>query len=272
MPPKPSTDAFGPDGTLRLQDDLDAFENYKAALVAYDAERAAYNEAISGVNSGLALQKFLKEAVRTEIEAIEILTKLHSALELMDNESISNGYFLLVEKFLEKFSLRYEIRRPFSLHPSPSGVYAALYAEIVAVCQSDAALAALLRDFREAFQDLQIGATPGRINTCLQKQVNLLEGLASSNRDVTEKTLGKMCGQLHSWPSTAVSEAVKSLYGFASDHTGLRHGTIKKAKHGKTPVTYRDMEMRDLVAVTTVFTGLATYLSDQLDPMAIYGV
>ena len=33
-----------------------------------------------------------------------------------------NRYFLLVDQFIQKFSLRYDLRRPFTLHITPSGI------------------------------------------------------------------------------------------------------------------------------------------------------
>jgi hypothetical protein len=209
--------------------------------------------------------------VKTEADAILALEMAFTVVDSYDVDTIRNRFFLLVDQFIQKFSLRYDLRRPFTLHITPSGIYTKLYAVLVERCQQDTALAGLLRDYREAFQDLRLGATSGRISTCLQKQVNLLEGLTSLNAAITTTTLGQMCNEIKTWPSTAVCEAAKSLYGFASDHTGLRHGTIKKVKSGKTPITYRDMEIRDLVAVSVFFTGLTAYLSDQIDSKKIYG-
>ena len=202
---------------------------------------------------------------------VELLERAFTVAADLGSDPLSNHFFVLVEDFTKKFSLRYDLRRPFSLNPTPSGVYSKLYSELAKRCNQDTALSALLRDYREAFQDLKLGTTSGRINTCLQKQVNLLEGLTSLSAGVTSHTLGQMCGELQTWPSTAVSEAAKSLYGFASDHTGLRHGTIKKAKAGKMPIVHRDMEIRDLVAVSVFFTGLTAYLSDQIDSQIVYG-
>jgi hypothetical protein len=263
---------FSEQGELVRLEDIDARTAYEGALSKFAVERARYEEAVSGDrNAKAAFRTAVSQRVKTESEAILALEMAFNVVDSYDVDTIRNRFFLLVDQFILKFSLRYDLRRPFTLHITPSGIYTKLYAVLVERCQRDAALAGLLRDYREAFQDLRLGVTSGRISTCLQKQVNLLEGLTSLNAAITATTLGQMCNEIKTWPSTAVCEAAKSLYGFASDHTGLRHGTIKKVKIGKTPTTYRDMEIRDLVAVSVFFTGLSAYLSDEIDSKKIYG-
>lgn len=271
--PPPVPTEFNEDGTPSHPEEITAQASYKTALARYTADRARHENIANGVSKAApAFRAALANIVCSEAEAIATLQKAYGVIDSYDIEAVRNRYFNLVDRFITRFNLRYDLRRPFTFHPTPTGVYAKLFSEIVIRCQGDAALANLLRDYREAFQDLTLGATSGRISTCLQKQVNLLEGLTSLSEGVTAASLGKMCGDVKTWPSTAVSEAAKGLYGFASDHTGLRHGTIKKAREGKTPTVHRDMELRDLVAVSAFFTGMATYLSDQIDPNTVYGL
>jgi hypothetical protein len=269
LPPPPSE--FNEQGELVRVEDIDVRAGYEKAFTEFTIDRARYEEAVSGgQNAKGAFRRAVSQRVKTEAEAILALEMAFAVVDGYDVDTIRNRYFLLVDQFIQKFSLRYDLRRPFTLHITPSGIYTKLYAVLVERCQKDITLAALLRDYREAFQDLRLGATSGRISTCLQKQVNLLEGLTSLNVAITTTTLGQMCNEITTWPSTAVCDAAKSLYGFASDHTGLRHGTIKKVKIGKTPRTYRDMEVRDLVAVSVFFTGLTAYLSDEIEAAKIY--
>jgi len=275
-----AAEAYDAEGKVTGAENVALKEEYDRLLSQYQYNQATYNEAISGVNSGKALQEFLLVNVLSEAEAIELLASINDAIESMDNPKLREGYHELVRLFLEKFNLRYELRSPFTLHPTPTGVYATLVESIESQCVQDAGLRKLLRDYREAFQDLTMGRTAGRINTCIQKQVNLLEGLASVNGTVTQDTFGKMCSEIKSWPNSLVSDVAKSLYWFACDHTGIRHGTIK-AENGVTrrkskkdegaPVAYRDVDMRDLIAMSALLTGLTAYLSDKIDPDAIYG-
>ena len=274
-PPEPAAPTeFDADGLAVMQlADIDANERYKADLADYQRTRDWYESVATGsAPARPALRLALPAIGATEEGARAALEAAFDTVNAYGLESLSNRYFILTSDFIERYSLRYDLRRPFTFHPTPTGVFAKLFAEIALSCRQDAALSALLRDYLEAFQDLRHGPTPGRITTCLQKQVNLLEGVTSLSDGVTETTLGKMCNQVKTWPSTAVSEAAKAMYGFASDHTGLRHGTIKKAKEGKTPTVHRDMEIRDLVAVSAFFTGMTAYLSDRIDPAKIYGL
>ena len=270
-PPVPTE--FDDYGAPSRPEDIEAQAVYKLLLAEYPAERARYEDVATGVKRPMpSLRAALVAVGVNETQARAALVSAFNVIDGYDIEALRNRYFNLVSNFIRRFNLRYDLRRPFTFHPTPTGVYAKLFSELEDRCLTDITLANLMRDYREAFQDLTLGATSGRINTCLQKQVNLLEGLTSLTAGVTATSLGKMCGEVTTWPSTAVSEAAKGMYGFASDHAGLRHGTIKKAKEGKTPVVHRDMEMRDLVAVSTFFTGMAAYLSDQIDPKVVYGI
>ena len=264
---------FDAGGYPAHESDLRAQRKYQSALVEYQLLRSSYEDVATGsAPAKPALRAALPTLGATESTARETLQSAYDIVESYNIEVLSNKFFNLTMNFIRKFNLRYDLRRPFTFHPTPAGVYAKLFSEIVSCCRQDASLSALLRDYLEAFQDLNQGATSGRINTCLQKHVNLLEGLTSVVDGVTATTLGKMCNEVNTWPSTAVSEAAKTMYGFASDHTGLRHGTIKKAKEGRTPIVHRDMEMRDLIAVSAFFTGMTAYLSDRIDPTQVYGL
>lgn len=274
-PPFPPVipEEFDEDGHPSRAEDIEAQVDYEVALAKYVSGRTRYEEIVSGASHVLpAFRAALPSMAATESEARSALERAYEVIDGYEIEALRNRYFNLVDQFIRRFNLRYDLRRPFTFHPTPTGVYAKLFAEIVSRCQEDAALANLLRDYREAFQDLTLGATSGRINTCLQKQVNLLEGLTSLTPGVAAASLGKMCNDITTWPSTAVSEAAKGMYGFASDHTGLRHGTIKKAKEGRTSTVHRDMELRDLIAVSAFFTGMSAYLSDRIDPATVYGL
>ena len=81
--------------------------------------------------------------------------------------------------------------------------------------------------------------------------------------NVTRQTLGHICDELDTWPHDKVREAMKSLYGFASDYPGIRHG-------GTPGSARRTMEMRDLVSLSILLVGFAPYLSHDVDADAVY--
>ena len=59
-------------------------------------------------------------------------------------------------------------------------------------------------------------------------------------------------------------EALKKLYGFASDYPGIRHGSRAKG-------VLRPIEMRDMVAMSILLMCFTPYLERRLSADAIYG-
>ncbi len=96
-----------------------------------------------------------------------------------------------------------------------------------------------------------------------QKQVNLLEAMGGMCPNVTENTLGRICEQVGDVAHNKVKVAMKNLYGFASDYPGIRHG-------GNRRHAIRDIEMRDMVAMTVLLAGFVPYLSHQMNSDNVY--
>lgn len=199
-----------------------------------------------------------------EMSLVTFLEAAHEALDDLGGDGLSNRYFVLLSRFLEKFSLRYDLRRPCSLCPTLPGVFASLIRNLRFVVNQDAHLAGLMNDFEDSIRDLRHGQTDGRIKTCMGKQFMLLEALCSSSPDVKAVTLGAMCDELKGWPHATVRESLKKLYGFASDYPGIRHG-------GNPDGKIRDVNMRDLVAMSILLAGFTPYLSNELNIDLMYG-
>lgn len=195
---------------------------------------------------------------------VTFLEKAHPAMEDLGGDELSNRYFNLLTGFIDKFSLRYDLRRPCTMCPTLPGVFASLVRDLRALTSQDAHLDALMKDFEESVRDLRFGCTDGRIRSCVGKQFMLLEAIGAVAPGVTKGTLGSMCDELASWPHAAVKESLKKLYGFASDYPGIRHG---KNAGGKL----RDIDMRDLVAMSILLFGFAPYLEGRLSATDIYG-
>ena len=98
----------------------------------------------------------------------------------------------------------------------------------------------------------------GRIKTCIQKQVNLLEAIGRACPGVTQTTLGGICDQVNTWPHQKIKEAMKNLYGFASDYPGIRHS-------GTPANAVRTIDMRDMIAISILLAGFTPYLSIELN-------
>ena len=180
---------------------------------------------------------------------VAFLESAHSALDELAGDELSNRYFNFLANFIDKFNLRYDLRRPCTLCPTLPGVFASLVRDLRVVSAQDAHLDALMKEFEDAVRDLRQDCSDGRIKTCIQKQVNLLEAIGRMTPGVTESELGGICNQVTTWPHSAIKAALKNLYGFASDYPGIRHG-------GNPSGALRAIEMRDMVAFSTLPAGL----------------
>ena len=188
----------------------------------------------------------------------------HDVLEELSGDDLKNCYLKLLSGFIDKFSLRYDLRRPCILCPTLPGVFASLVRDLRALTKQDPHLDALMKDFEDAVRDLRHGGSDRRIKTCIQKQMNLLEAIGHAAPGVTETTLGRICNQVGTWPHEKLKEAMKNLYGFASDYPGIRHG-------GTPTSALRAVDMRDMVAISILLTGFAPYLESRLNADAIFG-
>ena len=123
---------------------------------------------------------------------------------------------------------------------------------------------ALMKEFEAAVRDLRHDGCDGRIKTCIQKQVNLLEAVGGAACGATGTTLGAIGNRVGTWPHDKLKEAMKNLYGFTSDYPGIRHG-------GRPVSALRAVDMRDMVAISILLTGFTPYLESRLSADAIFG-
>jgi type I restriction enzyme M protein len=159
---------------------------------------------------------------------------------------------------------RYDLRRPCILCPTLPGLFTGLVRELDALSITDQNIGKRLRDFKEAVQDLRLGPTEGRVSNCVMKQVMFLEAVAAASGQVSGSDLAALCNRLEHWPHPAVKKSLLSLYGFASDFPGVRHGTPSTGMK-------RDIDMRDMVAMSILLTGFTPYLENRLNAEAIFG-
>ena len=198
-----------------------------------------------------------------ERDAVRFLERAHAIAADLGGDPLANRYYVLIEAFLAKFSLRYDLRRPFSLHPTLSGVFSRLMRELKDVAFADSDLQPLLRDFEDALRDLKATPSESKIKTCIQKQVNLLEALGQKCPGVTVNTLGQIGRQVGTWPHDQLREAMQNVYRFTCDYPGIRHA-------GTPASRIRDIEMKDMVSVTVLLAGFVPYLSHRHDADLVY--
>ena len=187
----------------------------------------------------------------------------HPALDDLGGDELSNRYFSLLSGFIDKFSLRYDLRHPCILCPTLPGIFASLVRDLRALTNQDPHLNTLMNEFEDAVRDLRHDGSDRRIKTCIQKQMNLLEAIGRAAPGVTENTLGAICNQVGTWPHEKLKEAMKNLYEFASDYPGIRHG-------GTPESALRAVDMRDMVAMSILLVGFTPYLAHGLNPDVVY--
>jgi hypothetical protein len=237
----------------------------KGELLALNAEIRVHEErAASAEKAKAALKRIWFKKPIEESAAIAFLEKSFSIFQDYGDGNYANDYFNRVDRFLRRYSLRYDLRRPLTLHPTLSGIFASLIKELRNMSLRDEHLLTLLTEFENSIRDLRSDLSQGRIKTCLQKQFNLLEAIGGTFPGVTCRTLGDMCGQIDTWPHATIREALKRLYGFRSDYPGLGHA-------GNPEGVLRDLDARDIVAIGVMLAGFVPYLSDRLNSRGVYG-
>jgi hypothetical protein len=232
---------------------------------------AAWNRAVEKtINdaqaSREAFEKTTAEDLAGERALVGFLESVHGVLEDFEDsgdDTLTNHYFNLLAAFIEKYSLRYDLRRPCTLCPTLPGVFASLVRDLRALAGADPHLDTLMKEFENAVRDLRQDCSDGRIKTCIQKQVNLLEAVGRTYPGVTGTTLGAICDQVGTWPHEKLKAAMKDLYGFASDYPGIRHG-------GTPANALRAVDMRDMVAMSILLAGFTPYLSNGFNPELVY--
>jgi hypothetical protein len=234
-------------------------------LLALSAAIRVYEErAADARKAKAALKRIWFKRPTNEGAAIAFLESSYSILQEYGDGNYANEYFNRVDRFLKRYSLRYDLRRPLTLHPILSGIFASLIKELRTMSLQDEHLSTLLTEFEHSVRDLKADLSQARIKTCLQKQFNLLEAIGRTYPGVTCQTLGDMCGQISSWPHATIRDALRRLYGFRSDYPGLGHA-------GNPAGVLRDLDARDIVAIGVVLAGFVPYLSERLNSRVVYG-
>jgi hypothetical protein len=184
-------------------------------------------------------------------------------LEELNGDILKGPYVEILNKFIAKYSLRYQVSASCKIVPTLDGVFSSLVLDLADYAKGDAHLADLLAAFQGSIQELHAGISEERVKTCIQRQMNLLEGIAKKSPSVTKGDLSGMCSQITSWPHSQIRTAITNLYTFACDYPGIRHGGRHESK-------LRALDARDLVALSVVMTGFIPYLTDSIDPTTVF--
>ncbi len=212
------------------------------------------------------LKKLDKVHLKDEISTIKYIEGVYVILvEDFELLNLADIYKASVVKFINKYNLKYYISSPFGFSVTISGIFSELISALKSYTEGNAYLKQMTEDFEQALADLRERATEGKIKTCIQKQMNLVEAIASMNPNMNSSTFGKMCDELkrdNTWPHIKLKDSITSLYAFASDYPGVRHG-------GHPQNALRPLNMNDLIAVTIATIGFIPYLCREIDTKAI---
>ncbi len=258
---------FGEDGESLPEDIFcDLYREFAKALKVQPSVEELADIIDNPAQARNAFEKIAESDIAGERALVGFFESVHDVLEEFENpgdDALTNRYFNLLAAFIDKFSLRYDLRRPCVLCPTLPGVFASLVRDLRALATPDPHLDALMKDFENAVRDLRQDCSDSRIKTCIQKQVNLLEAIGRTYPGVTGTTLGAICDQVGTWPHEKLKAAMKDLYGFASDYPGIRHG-------GTPANALRAVDMRDMVAMSILLAGFTPYLSNGLNAELVY--
>jgi hypothetical protein len=215
------------------------------------------------IQSRDAFENTTADKIASERALVRFMEAAHPTLDELAGDGLSNRYFVLLAGFIDKFSLRYDLRRPCTLCPTLPGIFASLVRDLKVATIQDVHLDGLMKDYEEAIRDLRTDCSDTRIRTCMAKQINLLEAIGSRFPGVTANTVGQICNQVGTWPHESVKQAMKSLYEFTCDYPGIRHA-------GTPANALRVIEMRDMVAISILLAGFMPYLTDQISADVVY--
>jgi len=214
------------------------------------------------IQSQQEFEKIKSEKISSEWAMVNFFEKTYEILADFDVEGLQSKYFNLLLIFIEKFSLRYELRPPCILHPTISGIFTSLIRELKTAVSQDNHLNTLMQDFEDAICDLRINHSETRIKTCIHKQIMLLEALGSKHTGKNGQTLGSICNK-DIFPHSSLQQGLSQIYGFASNYPGIRHG-------GNPDSVNKEIEMNDMVAISIILSGFIPYLTNQISADVIY--
>ena len=90
-----------------------------------------------------------------ELSLVAFFEGAYDVLEDLGGDRFANRYFNLVQAFIDKYSLRYDLRRPFTLCPTLPGVFSKLICELKEMTKRTSHLDRLMKDFEDSVRDLR---------------------------------------------------------------------------------------------------------------------
>ena len=89
------------------------------------------------IQSREAFEKTAANELADEPALVGFFEAANDALDELGGDELTNRYFNLLSGFIDKFSLRYDLRRPCILCPTLPGLFASLVGELDALGTTD---------------------------------------------------------------------------------------------------------------------------------------
>lgn len=224
-----------------------------------------YDEATSDyVKAYFFFEELKADAIQSEGKFLRFLEQVDEAFESLDCTSLSPVYHELIKSFVARHYLRYSVDEPFRLVPTLEGIFDALVSQLRYLSSNDPSVCPSFREFEQAIGELRDRKTPNQIKRSIHTGINLMEALGGVSPDASANTLGRISDQITCWPHDAVRDALKAIYKFSCDYSGLRHA-------GTAGNSLREIELRDTVAMAIILAGFTPYLTNRLNHEEIIG-
>jgi hypothetical protein len=217
-------------------------------------------------NSVVAREKFL--AIKGtdftgEMVIADFLEEAYKAIEKYSIPGLGDKFKSLLRTFISKYNLRYRLDDAFELRFLLPGSFANLYNDLRRINTANDHLQTLWSDFEEAFDDYSRDSSEGHLRTCVHNVSKYAEGLASFTAG-QNGSLGDIADVINEWPHPALKQALKNLYGFCSNYTGIRHA-------GNPESAARNLDSRDSILVSVLFIAFSGYLTTNLNKQEVLG-
>lgn len=241
----------------------------------YKDEIENFEKSLSGIqdyeNLHQAIDILIESFPPSFLEEKHIIHFLEELYGLISDygKGLAVSYCALLDRFIEKYSLSYEIRHPpFEIRPLISAEFTRMYDALrKEEGRVNGDLLILLGDFEHCYSQYSRTKKPEDLRNSLIKAFSYLEGLLGEKFDQRGKgfaELAKACGDIFphkgSLPQSLenctegnLSKGLSKVYGFPSDYPHLRHPGNPKSK-------VRDLEHQDCVALSMMALLWAGYV------------
>lgn len=256
-PPPPNTDEIDGTGAIVAEAAIGRLEAYRLARHEWEAVSRAHRDAEAGTGAVHYFRQHHRE-VAGEEAARSFLENAYEAL----NDKYGGRLFNLTARFIRNRGVGADLVKPFVIRPNVNGLLARMREQVRSIATQDPNVQQAWDDFENAYSELRRGHDGARIRQCLNRQFILVEALAKAHGQTQGNKFGTMNNGL-SYPHPTIRNVAGGLFGFRGDYPGIVHA-------GNPDAVLRELDMRDLVGITSALMALTPYLIEGIDASGCY--